>query len=129
MAAYLEVAADSHVTVYMHIMACHMGDLVRQWGGAIKCCSQVAEAMHPMSKFFARKRQARSGNVSKVVLTRMHMTMKMRAQPSRRQRLRHTEVYATGNAHVSKANREAHEQTQNKLKTKYPTYNLMNPVQ
>jgi hypothetical protein len=30
MAAYLEVAADCNVTSYMHIMACHMGDLVRQ---------------------------------------------------------------------------------------------------
>ena len=124
MAAYLEVAADSHVTVYMHIMACHMGDLVRQWGGLMKWCSQGAEAMHQMTKFFARKRSARRGNVSKVVLTRVHMTMKMRAQPSRRQRLRHTRVHVTGTGHVSKAKREAHEQTQNKLKTKYPSHNF-----
>ena len=61
MAADLEVAADSHVTVYMHIMACHMGDLVRQWGGLMKWCSQGAEAMHMMTKFFARKRSARKG--------------------------------------------------------------------
>jgi hypothetical protein len=29
MATYLEVATHTHVTVYMHTMACHMGDLVR----------------------------------------------------------------------------------------------------
>jgi hypothetical protein len=39
MAAYLEVATDTHVTVYMHIMACHMGDFVREWGGLMKWCS------------------------------------------------------------------------------------------
>jgi hypothetical protein len=58
-AAYLEVAADSHVTVYLHNMACHMGDLVRQWGGLMKWCSQGAEAMHHMTKFFAPKRSPR----------------------------------------------------------------------
>jgi hypothetical protein len=36
MDAYLEVAADAHVTVYMHIMACCMGDLVREWDGLMK---------------------------------------------------------------------------------------------
>jgi hypothetical protein len=80
--------------------------------------------MHQMTKFFARKRSARRGNVSKVVLTRVHMTMKMRAKPSRRQRLRHTGVHVTCTGHVSKAKREAHEQTQNKFETKYPTHNL-----
>jgi hypothetical protein len=49
MAAYLEVATDTHVTVYMHIMACHMGDLVREWGGFMKSCSKGAEAMHQMT--------------------------------------------------------------------------------
>jgi hypothetical protein len=68
-AAYLEVAADFHVNVYMHIMACHMGDLGRQWGGLMKWCSQGAEAMHKMTKFFARKCSARRGILSKVVLT------------------------------------------------------------
>jgi succinate dehydrogenase flavin-adding protein (antitoxin of CptAB toxin-antitoxin module) len=115
MAAYLEVAADSHVTVYMHIMACHRGDLVRQWGGLMKWCSQGAEAMYQMTKIFARKRSARRGNVSKVVLTRVYMTMKIRAQPSRMQRLRHSRVHVTGNGHVSKATREVHEQTQNQV--------------
>jgi hypothetical protein len=124
MAAYLEVAADSHVTVYMHITARHMGNLVRQWGGLMKWCSQGAEAMNQMTKFFARKRSARRRNVSKVVLTRAHMTMKMRAQPSRKQRLRHSGVHVTCNSHVSKAKREAHEQTQNRLKPKYPTHNF-----
>jgi hypothetical protein len=33
-------------------------------------------------------------------------------------------VHFIGIGHVSKANREAHEQTQNKLKTKYPTRNF-----
>jgi hypothetical protein len=50
MAAYLEVATDTHVTVYMHIMACHMGDLVREWGGLMKWCSKGAEAMHQLTK-------------------------------------------------------------------------------
>jgi hypothetical protein len=56
MAAYLKVAADSHVTAYMHIMACHIGNLVRQWGGLMKWCGQEAEAMHKGTKFFAQKR-------------------------------------------------------------------------
>jgi hypothetical protein len=84
MAAYLEVATDTHVTVYMHIMACHMGDLVSEWGGLMKWCSQGAEAMHQMTKFSARKRSARRVNASQVMRTRVHMFMKMRAQPSRR---------------------------------------------
>jgi UDP-N-acetyl-D-mannosaminuronic acid transferase (WecB/TagA/CpsF family) len=80
--------------------------------------------MYQMTKFFARKSSARRGNVSKVVLVRVHMIMKMRAQPSRTQRLRHTTVHVTSTPHVSKAKRQAHEQTQNKLKTKYPTHNF-----
>jgi hypothetical protein len=78
MAAYLEVATDTHVIVYMHIMACHMGDLVREWGGLMKWCNQGAEAMHEMTNFFARKRSARRGNVSQIVLTRVHMLMRTR---------------------------------------------------
>jgi UDP-N-acetyl-D-mannosaminuronic acid transferase (WecB/TagA/CpsF family) len=80
--------------------------------------------MHQMTKLFARKRSACRGNVSTVVLTRVHMTMRIRAQPSRRQRLRHTRVHVVGIGHVSKAKREALEQTQNKLKTKYTTHNF-----
>jgi hypothetical protein len=33
-------------------------------------------------------------------------------------------VHATCIGHVFKAQREAHEQTQNKIKTKYPTHNF-----
>jgi hypothetical protein len=62
MTAYLEVGADSHVIVYMHTMPCHMGDLVRECGGFIKLCSQEAEVMHHMTKFFARKRSTRRGD-------------------------------------------------------------------
>jgi hypothetical protein len=36
----LGVAADSRVTVYMHIMACGMGDLVSEWGGLMKWCTK-----------------------------------------------------------------------------------------
>jgi hypothetical protein len=46
MAVYLEVAGDPRVTFDMHIMACHTGDLVREWGSLMKRCSQGAEAMH-----------------------------------------------------------------------------------
>jgi hypothetical protein len=53
MAAYLEEATDTLVTVYMHIMACHMGDLVREWGGLMKWCSQGAEGMHQMTIFWS----------------------------------------------------------------------------
>jgi hypothetical protein len=101
-----------------------MGELVGQWGGLMKSCSKGAEAMHQRTKFFARKLSARRGNVSKMVLTREHMTMKMRAQPSRRQRLRHIRVHVTSTGHESKVKREAHEQTQIKLKTKYPTHDF-----
>jgi hypothetical protein len=45
----LEVAGDTHVTVYMLIMARHMSDLVREWGGLMKWCSQGAEAMLRMT--------------------------------------------------------------------------------
>jgi hypothetical protein len=125
MAAYLEVATDTYANVYMHVMACHMGDLVREWGGLMKWYSQGAEAMHQMTKFFAQKRSARRGNVSQVVLTRVHMLMKMRAQPSRRKRVRHTGKHITSTGHVSKAKREVHKQTQqNKLKTKYSAHNF-----
>jgi hypothetical protein len=61
MGAYLEVASDAHVTVYMHMMACHMGDLVREWGGLIKCCSQGAEAMHQMTIFLLKNAQQGRG--------------------------------------------------------------------
>jgi hypothetical protein len=124
LAAYSEVTTDTHVNVCMHIMACHMGDLVREWGGLMKWCSQAAEAMHQMTNFFARKRSARRGNVSQVVLTRVHMLMKMRAQTSRRQRVRHTGKHVTCTGHVSKAKREVHEHAQNKLKTKYSAHNF-----
>jgi hypothetical protein len=40
------------------------------------------------------------------------------------QRVRHTGKHATCTGHVSKAKREIHEQTQNKLKTKYPVHNF-----
>jgi hypothetical protein len=52
MAAYSEVATDTHVIVYMHIMACHIGYLVREWGGLMKWCSEGAEAMHQMTIFW-----------------------------------------------------------------------------
>jgi hypothetical protein len=81
------------------------------------CSSQGAEAMHQMTKCFARKRSARRGNVSQIVLTRVHMLMNMRAQSSRRQRVRHTGKHVSCTWHVSKAKREVHEQTESKLKT------------
>jgi hypothetical protein len=62
--------------------------------------------------------------MSHVVLTRVHMLIKMRAQPSRRQRVRHTGKHVTCTGHVSKAKRGVHEQTQNKLNTKYPARNF-----
>jgi hypothetical protein len=62
--------------------------------------------------------------VSQAVLTRVHMLMKIRAQPSRRQRVRHTGKHVTCTGHVSKPKREVPEQTQNKLKTKYPAHNF-----
>jgi hypothetical protein len=109
----------------MHIiMACHLVDLVREWGGLMKWCTQGAEAMHQMTICFARKRSARRGDVSQGVLARVHMLMKMRAQPSRRQRVRHTGKHVTRTGYVSKAKREVHEQTQNKIKTKYPAHNF-----
>jgi hypothetical protein len=37
--------------------------------------------------------------------------------------------HVTGTGYVSKAKREVHEHTQNKVETKYPAHNLMNPVQ
>jgi hypothetical protein len=77
-----------------------------------------------MTKLFTRKRSARRGKVWKVVLTRVHMTMKIRAQQSRGQRFRHTRVHVTCTGHVSKAKREAHEHTRNKLINKYPTHNF-----
>jgi hypothetical protein len=76
--------------------------------------------MHHMTKLFARKRSPRRGNMSKVMLIRVHMTMKMRAQPLRTQRLRLTRVHVKDNGHVSKAHREAHEQTQNNEKPSTP---------
>jgi hypothetical protein len=60
-ATYLEVATDTHVTVYMHIMACHMGDLVREWDGLMKWCSQGAEAMHQMTLFWLGSAQQGGG--------------------------------------------------------------------
>jgi hypothetical protein len=77
----------------------------------------------PKTKVFARKRSARRGNVSQIVLTRVHMLLKMRAQPSRRQRVRHTGKHITCTGYVSKTKREVHERSQNKLKTKYPARN------
>jgi succinate dehydrogenase flavin-adding protein (antitoxin of CptAB toxin-antitoxin module) len=64
MAANLEAAAESRVTVFMHIIECNMGDAVREWGGLMKWCSQGAEAMHQMTKIFARKRSARRRDLS-----------------------------------------------------------------
>lgn len=121
-AAYLEVAIDTDVTVYMHIMSCHMGDLVRKWGGLMKWCSQGAEAMHQMTKFFARKRSARKGNVSGVVMSRLHMLLKYRGKPSRRQHGRRKGRPVTGTGHVSKAKREGHVQAQASLQHKYPSH-------
>jgi hypothetical protein len=62
--------------------------------------------------------------VSYIVPTRLHMKMKLRAQPWRKQRVRHTGKQVTCTSHVSKAKRTVHEQTQNKLKTKYPAHNV-----
>jgi hypothetical protein len=130
MAAYLEVATDTHVTVYMHIMACHMGDLVREWGGLMKWCSQGADAMHQTTKYFARERSTKRGNVSQVVLTRVHMLMKMRGQPSRRQRLLHTGKHVTCTWHVSKAKREVHQRrSKTSSRPSTPPTTLMSPVQ
>jgi hypothetical protein len=39
MAPYLEVAPTDFVINYMHLVACHMGDFVRQWGGLMKGCT------------------------------------------------------------------------------------------
>eukprot|EP00873_Tetraselmis_striata_P029502 jgi/Tetstr1/449766/TSEL_036831.t1 len=122
MAAFLETATDENVTVYMHLMACHMGDLVRQWGGLMKWCSQGAEAMHQMTKFFARKRSARKGKVSEVVLSILHMLLKMHSKPSRRVRPRHVGKPVLGTGHVPKVKREKHEQTQASLKRKFPEH-------
>jgi hypothetical protein len=124
LATYLAVAADSRVTVYMHTMTCHMGDLEREWGGLMKWCSQKAEAMHQMTQVFARKRSARRGDVSKIVLTRLPMAVKMRAQPSRKQQVQYTGKQVTCNGHDSKAKKKVHEQTQNKLEIKYPAHNF-----
>jgi hypothetical protein len=123
--AYLEVATDSHVIIYMHIMACHMSDIVREWGGLMKWCSQGAEARHQIIIVLLGTAQQGGGGVSQVMLTRVHKLMKMRAQPSCRQRVRHTGKHVTGTGHVSKAKREVHDHTQNKLKTKYPGRNFI----
>jgi precorrin-4 methylase len=81
--------------------------------------------MHQTTNCFARERSAKRGNVSQaVVLTRVHMLMNMRTQPSRRKRVRHSGKHVTCTWHVSKAKREVHEQIQNKLKTKCPAHNF-----
>jgi hypothetical protein len=120
MSAYSEVVIDSHVTVYMHITVCHTDDLVRERGGLMKWYNQGAEAMHQMTKYFALNRSARKVDVSSVVLTRVHMLMKMQAQPSRRKRVRHTGKHITCTVHVSKAKTEVHEQTQNSSRPNTP---------
>jgi hypothetical protein len=61
MAAYLEVAIDIHMTVYMHIMACYIGDFVREWGGLMKLRSQGAEAMHQMTKYKCSEALSKEG--------------------------------------------------------------------
>jgi hypothetical protein len=123
MAAYVEAAADSRVTVYMLIMACHIGDLVRGWDGLMNWCSQGGEEMHQVTKFFARKRSSHKDCVLGFAHPSAHDD-ELRAHPSRRQRERHTGKQVACTGHVSKAKREVHEQTQNVLKNKYPTHNF-----
>jgi hypothetical protein len=81
----------------------------------MKWCSQGAEAMHQVTKLFARKRSVRRETVSQVVLIRVHMLMRIRAQPSRRQRVRHTGKHVTGTGHVSKVKREVLIQAQDQV--------------
>eukprot|EP00873_Tetraselmis_striata_P044689 jgi/Tetstr1/464953/TSEL_009687.t1 len=56
LSAYLQVANKKDVTVYIHVSAVHLGQMIRRHGSMGNWCSQGLEALHQWVHFFGRHR-------------------------------------------------------------------------
>ena len=101
--AYLPLAAitkKQSTTIYLHICACHVGDLARKWGSLTKYCSQAVEAAHQWVHFFNKfgPRNEHTASVAlKKGLSRQHVEMH---HPAGRGKAKKREG---GTGHMSKA--------------------------
>ena len=103
---------------YLHGLACHLGDMVRQWGSLNQFSSQACESLHQWIKTFAtkfsnKKEWVRTTCVSVVVRQRVEQT----EGPSRRSEGGGRKRATTG--HMGKTKLEKHTASKgvaNKLK-------------
>jgi hypothetical protein len=71
------IAVNTNVAIrspYLHVLACHLGDMVRQWDSLTQFSSQACEALHQWIKTFAkhinRNQWVRTSAMSTVVRAR-----------------------------------------------------------
>lgn len=58
--AYIRVSSREAVrSPYLHDIACHLGDCIREWGSLTKFSCQSTESIHQWVKFFAKSRSNR----------------------------------------------------------------------
>ena len=58
--SYIAVSSAEAVrSPYLHITACHLGDIARRWGSLARWSSQPVEALHQWIHFFSRHRSNR----------------------------------------------------------------------
>ena len=84
LSSYIDVASvEALKSPYLHLAACHLGDLARQWGSLSRWSSQPAEAIHQWVKFNAKHRSNRKGWV-KTTAVSVAVKHKFANEPARR---------------------------------------------
>eukprot|EP00873_Tetraselmis_striata_P042667 jgi/Tetstr1/462931/TSEL_007879.t1 len=72
--AFLQVANQQDVTVYIHVSAVHLGQMIRRHGSLGKWCSQGLEALHQWVHFFGRHRcNKQKEHAAKTITQAIHM--------------------------------------------------------
>eukprot|EP00873_Tetraselmis_striata_P024097 jgi/Tetstr1/444361/TSEL_032252.t1 len=72
--AFLQVANQQDVTVYIHVSAVHLGQMIRRHGSMGKWCSQGLEALHQWVHFFGRHRcNKQKEHAAKTITQAIHM--------------------------------------------------------
>jgi hypothetical protein len=107
LAAFIAVSTNVAVrSPYLHVLACHLGDMVRRWGPLTQFSSQACEALHQWIKTFAkhsnRRQWVRTAAMSTVVRARVEQVH----GPAKRSQSAGRKRAATG--HMNKVKKAKH---------------------
>ena len=106
--SYVAVATNEACrSPYLHMVACHLGHVVRMWGSLVQWSSQGCESIHQWIKFFAKQRSNRRQWIKTTsinVAARQHI--EMTAGPARREQGPGRKRKTVG--HMSKGKEEVH---------------------